>query len=119
MDDLQAVVAANVQSRQRAAEQAEAMIDLHIQHYMQHLRVRDAGDMIRSYREQAARVCVQEIHKGLQLLDQGRDSREVLNNTARSLTNKLIHRPTEGLRKAVFEADSAAIKIMKEICDLV
>lgn len=119
MDDLQAVIAANMQSREQAAKQAESMIDLHIQHYLQNLRVRDAGDMIRAYREQAARVCVQETHKGLQLLESGRDAREVLNITARAITNKLIHRPTQGLRKAVSESDSVALTLMKEICDLV
>ena len=59
-----------------------------------------AVDTVREYRSMAERLREQELQRALRALNRGDDPEQVLAQLARALTNKLIHAPTAGLKRA-------------------
>lgn len=100
VDDLQNTIDQNMDSRRKAAEQAEEIIDTQVEHFLSWLRSQGAQSMIKDYREQAALTRDQALSKALSQLQNGRHAEEVLNLLAHTLTNKLIHTPCTQIRDA-------------------
>jgi len=100
VDDLEEVIEENLQSRREAAAQAEEMIEAHVERFMAWLRSLDAVDTIKSYRQQAQQTQQAVLEQAQKRLAQGRPAEEVLDYLAHTLTNKLLHTPSEQLRKA-------------------
>jgi len=100
VDDLEEVIEENLQSRREAAAQAEEMIEAHVERFMAWLRSLDAVDTIKSYRQQAQQTQQDVLEQAQRRLAQGRPAEEVLDYLAHTLTNKLLHTPSEQLRKA-------------------
>ena len=103
VDDLQDVIQENMKSRQEAAEQAEEIILLQTEHFMGWLRSLDAVDTIRQYRDQAEQARDDVLAQAQRQLASGKDAQEVMNELARTLTNKLIHTPTSQMKQAAHE----------------
>jgi len=103
VDDLQGVIEDNLKSRQEAAEQAEEIILLQTEHFMGWLRSLDAVDTIRQYRDQAEQARDDVLAQAQRQLASGKDAQEVMNEMARTLTNKLIHTPTSQMKQAAHE----------------
>ena len=118
IDNLQTIVNQNLDSREQAAQQAEAMIDIHVQHYLKQLRVLNASDMIRDLRERMTHIRDHEMQKAQQMLANGHDPQQVLNWLARKLTNRFLHRPTVKLRDAAYHDQIDTLMLMKHIYDL-
>jgi len=100
VDDLEEVIEENLQSRREAAAQAEEIIEVHVERFMAWLRSLDAVDTIKSYRQQAQKTQQEVLEQAQKRLAQGRPAEEVLDYLAHTLTNKLLHTPSEQLRKA-------------------
>jgi len=100
VDDLQNTIDQNMDSRRKAAEQAEEIIDTQVDHFLSWLRSQGAQSMIKDYREQALLTRDQALSKALSQLKNGRHAEEVLNLLAHTLTNKLIHTPCSQIRNA-------------------
>jgi len=100
VDDLEEVIEENLQSRREAAAQAEEIIEVHVERFMAWLRSLDAVDTIKSYRQQAQQTQQEVLEQAQKRLAQGRPAEEVLDYLAHTLTNKLLHTPSEQLRKA-------------------
>lgn len=100
VDDLQEVINENMAARREAAEQAEGLIQEGVDHFIRSRRVRDAGQLIRRYREQAQTIAEVELAQALSQLQQGQDPEAVLKRFARGLTNKWLHEPTVRMRQA-------------------
>lgn len=105
VDDLQQIVQENQQSREQAAAEARLLIEQKVQAFLQWQASLKAQESIRRYREQAQAIQQASLQKARQLLQQGRDTDEVLEFLARTLTNKLIHKPTERLRSLAQDPD--------------
>ncbi len=103
VDDLQAVIEEGQRTRAQAAEQAEEIIDTQVEHYMGWLRSLQAVDTIRHFREQAERIRDEALATARRQLAAGKDADTVMNELARTLTNKLIHQPTVQMNRAAFE----------------
>ena len=100
IDDLKEVVAENLQSRQAAAEEAEQIIDMQVVNFMQWIKSLDAVPAIVALRDSADRMRDNEILKAQRMLDSGENPATVMQQLARSLTNKLTHSPTSVLKQA-------------------
>lgn len=100
VDDLQQVIEENIQSRQKAAADAEIIIEAELNNYQTQLRGRNANDIIRTYREQVEQQKQEAIEKAIRLLKQGKDPEQVVQLLANSLVNKMLHTPTESLKAA-------------------
>ncbi|HXH04606.1 MAG TPA: glutamyl-tRNA reductase [Candidatus Competibacteraceae bacterium] len=118
VDDLQEIIQENLQSRREAARQAEEIIDVQVDHFMAWLRSQDAGRPIRALRRQAEALRDEVQAKALAQLRQGKDPEQVLRFLANTLTNKLIHAPSAGLREAAAQGRSDLLLAISELYQL-
>jgi len=118
IDDLQKVIANNLKSRASAASQAEAMVAIQAQHYMQSLKVMDAGQVIKQFRASVEQGRDQEVAAALKQLQQGRDPSMVMTTLARSLTSRFLHQPTQALRDAAYDERVDVLNFIKQLYDI-
>ncbi len=118
VDDLQNTVNQNMDSRRRAAEQAEEIIDTQVEHFLAWLRSQGAQETIRDYRLQAELTRDEALQKALSQLKNGSPADEVLQRLAHTLTNKLIHTPCTQLREAGANERHDLIAASREIFKL-
>jgi len=97
IDDLAGIVSANLDSRRSALEQAEAIIDSQVGQFMQWMRLREGVPLIRALREEADVARRLELERALKALGRGEDPAKVLEALSQTLTNKLLHGPTQAL----------------------
>jgi glutamyl-tRNA reductase len=107
IDDLQEVVDENRQQRELAADGARLVIDEEVARFLLESRAHDAGPAIRSLRAQADSVRQQTVEQARRMLATGRSPDEVIEYLANTLTNRLLHAPTQALRHAAELADSS------------
>ncbi|QPK63030.1 glutamyl-tRNA reductase [Methylomonas sp. LL1] len=118
VDDLQNTVNQNMDSRRRAAEQAEEIIDTQVEHFLGWLRSQGAQETIRDFRTQAEITRDEALQKALIQLNSGVSAEEVLQRLAHTLTNKLIHTPCAQLRDAGANERHDLIAASREIFKL-
>lgn len=118
VDDLQQVIAEGLQHRQAAAAQAELLIDTHTHEFLRRMRARQAGKLICGLRKQAETMRDHELVKAQALLERGVASEKVVQGLAKSLTSKLIHRPTKQLYQAAYESQAALLDAAKYYFEL-
>jgi len=99
LDDLGSIVSENLDARRSAVQQAEAIIDTQVGQFMHWMKVRETVPLIRQLREQAEETRRQELDRALKALARGEDPAAVLESLSQGLTNKLLHAPTQALKK--------------------
>jgi glutamyl-tRNA reductase len=115
IDDLQQLVDENRQSREVAAGGARLLIEEEVARFLQESRAKDAGPAIRALRQQADAIRIQTLEQARRLLASGRPVDEVLDYLANTLTNRLLHAPTQALRHASESADTALAAALTHI----
>jgi glutamyl-tRNA reductase len=100
IDDLQNVVNENMASRREAARDATDMLATEVSLFEQQLKTLDAVPTIRQLRDDADVVRTQTAEQARRMLAAGRDPREVVDFLASTLTNRLLHGPSQRLRQA-------------------
>lgn len=115
VDDLRAVIQEGQRAREAAAQAAEAIIDLEVQRWQRRQLARDATEVIRLFRDHAAAQRDAELDKALRALAAGQTPETVLRQLANSLTNKLLHHPTAGLKKAGEEGRGEPLRWLREL----
>jgi glutamyl-tRNA reductase len=99
IDDLAQIVAANLDERRSAVDQAEVIIDTQVGQFMHWMEGRSVVPQIRALREQAEEARRAELERALRLLERGEPPAQVMDALSRSLTSKLLHAPTQALKK--------------------
>ena len=115
IDDLRHVINNNMNDRLTAAEQAEAMIEMYAASYMRELRINDASDIIRHYRNTMIKQRDCELDKAMAELKAGKNPEAVLKNFARNFVNKTMHHPTVTLRQAASDGQLNLLTLAKEL----
>ncbi|HKQ31145.1 MAG TPA: glutamyl-tRNA reductase, partial [Burkholderiales bacterium] len=100
VDDLKNVVQENMESREAAAREAEQIIDSKVVNFMAWVRSLDAEPTIRALRETAEAAREAELSRARQRLARGDDAQTVMEQLARTLTNKFTHAPSVALKRA-------------------
>jgi glutamyl-tRNA reductase len=118
VDDLQNTIDQNMDSRRRAAEQAEDIIDTQVDYFLTWLRAENAQTTIRDYRLQSEQTRDEALQKALALLKNGSTPEEALTRLAYGLTNKLIHTPSTQIRDAAANERHDVIAAAHEIFKL-
>lgn len=118
VDDLQEVIEEGRQSREEAAQQAEEIIEQQVDHFMGWLRSLDAVDTIRAVREQAEEVRDEVLDNAQRQLAAGKDPEQVLNELARTLTNKLVHEPSVQINRAAYDGREEILDTARELFSL-
>ena len=100
VDDLREIVDQNLRSRHQEARKADLIIAEGVSQYMDEVRSLAVVDVVKEYRRMAENLRERELQRALRGLHRGEDPQQILAQLARSITNKLIHSPTAGLRQA-------------------
>jgi glutamyl-tRNA reductase len=115
IDDLQNVVNENIESRREAARDAAQLIAAEIALFEQQLKTLDAVPTIRRLRDDAEALRAQTTEQARKMLAAGRDPREVMDFLAATLTNRLLHGPSQRLREAAERGDGDLIQAAKAL----
>jgi glutamyl-tRNA reductase len=107
IDDLQQLVEENRQQREVAAGGARLVIDEEVARFLSESRAHDAGPAIRALRQQAEGIRSQTLEQARRMLSSGKSTDEVIEYLANTLTNRLLHTPTQALRQAAELEDSS------------
>ena len=100
VDDLADVIEEGLQRRVAAAGVAEGIIDQQVAEFMAWMRGRRVASVIVQVRESAAGAREEVLEKARRRLRSGESPDEVIEYVARTLTNKLLHTPSTGIREA-------------------
>jgi glutamyl-tRNA reductase len=106
IDDLQQLVDENRQQREVAAGGARVLIDEEVARFLSESRAHDAAPTIRALRRQAEEIRLYTVEQARRQLAAGKSADEVIEYLANTLTNRLLHTPTQALRQAAELADS-------------
>jgi glutamyl-tRNA reductase len=103
VDDLREIVDTNLRARQSEVRKADEIISLGIASVGEERRTLAAVDLVKQYRQSAEELRQRELDRALAAIARGDDPQQVVAQLARAITNKLIHAPTAGLKKASAE----------------
>jgi glutamyl-tRNA reductase len=115
IDDLKQLVDENRAHREAAADGAKLVIEEEVAQFQADSRANDAGPSIRTLRSQAQLVREQTLEQAQRMLAAGKPPGEVLDFLANTLTNRLLHAPTQALRQAAELADSGLAETLTRL----
>jgi glutamyl-tRNA reductase len=99
VDDLATIVSANLDQRRSAVVQAEVIIEAQVGQFMYWMESRESVPAIVALRHQAEEARRVELERALRLLERGEAPARVMERLSQTLTNKLLHAPTQALKK--------------------
>lgn len=115
IDDLQSVVNENLESRREAARDADELLDAEIATFQQYIKSLDIAPSIRRLRAEAETVRAYSASQAQRMLAAGRDPREVVEFLAATLTNRLMHMPSQQLREAAQRGDEELLRAVQAL----
>ncbi len=115
IDDLGKIVQEGQELRQGAVGKAEAIIDAGVTDFMRWLGVREAVPTIRALRDQAERTRRHEVERAIRRLSRGESPEQVLETLSQTLTNKLLHPPTQALHHVQGEDRDELVKLLERV----
>lgn len=118
VDDLQAVIDENRQSRQEAAFEAEEIITAQVDMFMRKLQSLGAKDVIRAYRAKVDVIRSTALDKSIKQLSAGQNPEAVLQQLAHTLSNKIMHTPTARMREAAEQGNMPVLEAARTLLDL-
>lgn len=105
IDDLRQVIDHNLRSREAAAREASAIIDLQVERYMAWRRALGVRNPAVDMRHHAEVYRDEVLDKARAMIARGKSPDEALSFLANTLTNKLLHHPSARLREAALSGD--------------
>ena len=115
VDDLDQVIEDNRRSRREAAQQAEAIIDLQVEHFRGWWRGAGGHGLIGEIRAKAERERDALLERARHMLTQGKPAEDALAFLANTLTNKLLHAPSASLREAARRGDTELLRVAAQL----
>ena len=111
IDDLQAVVASNLQDRQQEAELAEKIASTEAMKFHDYLNSLGVTPAIKSLNQKFQQIAARELEYCLKKGNLNREQQTAVSTMIRSLIKKLLDSPTRHLRQVAVNADP-----MQQIC---
>ncbi len=115
VDDLQEIVAHNMQARNEAALEADVIIENKASIFSDWISSLDSVDLIKEYRTQSLAIKDELLSRAINQIQAGNDAETVLTEMANKLTNRLIHAPTSSLKEAAENKNSEKLAMMKTV----
>lgn len=100
VDDLQSIIAKNLENRRKAAVEAETIVNKQSGSFMSWLRGLNTQDTVINFRKQSLHERDQLLEKALVQLKNGKNPEAVVGELATKLANKFMHAPTSALQSA-------------------
>ncbi len=118
VDDLQGVVEQGRDMRERAAREAESIIDLQVVRFMRWMRSLESEPVIRTFRGRVDDIRKEELDKARARLARGGEPEQVLEQLARDLSNKFAHHPSQQLKQADMEGNPGLLSAARKLFGL-
>ncbi len=118
VDDLKSVVDEHRSMRQLAAEQAESIIDLQVVRFMRWMRSLDSVPTIKTLRENFDAVQQGEVEKSIRKLRNGGDAEQIIQQMARDIARKIVHKPSQVLKQAESEGNTKMVSAARKLFGL-
>ncbi len=118
VDDLQTIIAENIQNRRKAAVQAESMVNSQSNNFMAWLRGLNTQDTVISYRNQCLASRDLLLEKALVQLQNNKSPEAVIAELATKLTNKFMHAPTSAIQSAAQGGELDKLIYLRDIYNL-
>lgn len=113
VDDLQHVIAGNLEQRQQAAVDAEILVSQLVIDIDRRYQIRQVGSDIQVFRQIAQQHAEQLLKDALQQVEQGNHSTaSIMTELTRKLTQTLTHPPSTLLRKVASEGDGQVLAMV-------
>ena len=100
VDDLRGIVDDNIQQRQSAVADAKQIISRGLAKFLAKRKADGSSEAISAMRDDAEQMRQQELVKVKQMLARGDSPELVVERLSNNLVNKLLHKPTLGLKNA-------------------
>ena len=118
VDSLRDIIDEGKQARENAATEAHGIVKRCVDDYIRERRARYSIAAIKSYRQYAESLRDEVLAKALRDLNNGSDAEQVLQRMAKSLTNKLLHAPTQQLKQAGEEGQHELLELSQQLLGL-
>ncbi len=118
VDDLQGIIAKNLDNRRKAAVQAESIVNIQTEVFMGWLRGLNTQDAVVAYRQQCLANRDVLLTKALKQINNGKNPQTVIAQLATQLTNKFMHAPTNALQSAAQGGELDRLIYLRDIFDL-
>ncbi|MDO7084444.1 glutamyl-tRNA reductase [Pseudocolwellia sp. AS88] len=118
VDDLQSIIAKNMENRRKAAVEAESIVNIQANSFMSWLRGLNTQDTVVSYRKQCLEERDQLLKRALLQLESDKDPAAVVAELATKLTNKFMHAPTSALQSAAQGGELDKLIYLRDIFDI-
>ncbi|MGB1262959.1 MAG: glutamyl-tRNA reductase [Cognaticolwellia sp.] len=118
VDDLQNIIAKNLESRRQEAVLAEGIVSDHSSSFMSWLRGLNTQDTVISYRKQCLNNRDQLIEKAMLQLAANKKPEAVIAELATKLTNKFMHAPTSAIQSAAQGGELDRLMYLRDIFDI-
>ncbi|MGH9749892.1 MAG: glutamyl-tRNA reductase [Candidatus Polarisedimenticolia bacterium] len=121
IDDLQKVVHANLNGRAHEGQGAEAIVEHETESFLAWLSARDVAPTIVALRRHLHAFGSEELARFRgRLAELSPGQQEVVRQLAEALVNKVLHPPTEALKRAARDgADGVRVRLLRELFGLV
>jgi len=118
VDDLQSIISKNMENRQKAAIDAEAIVSTQTNDFMAWLRALNTQDTVISYRKQCLNERDLLLEKALLQLKSNKSPEAIVAELATKLTNKFMHAPTSAIQSAAQGGELDKIVYLRDIFSL-
>jgi len=118
VDDLQGIIAKNMESRRKAAVEAEQIVSSQTDDFMAWLRGLNTQDTVVSYRNQCMAERDLLIERALVQLQSDKSPEAVVAELATKLTNKFMHAPTSAIQSASQGGELDKIVYLRDIFNI-
>ncbi|MED5312177.1 MAG: glutamyl-tRNA reductase [Pseudomonadota bacterium] len=115
IDDISEVIEDSQKSREEAAEQAHSIIERGVEAFQKKLSSLNAVTTLKAFRDKADSIRTLELEKAHKAIQKGEETEAVVENLARSLTNKLIHTPSVQMKRASAEGRDEILELVREL----
>lgn len=118
IDDLHEVVDDNLKEREVEAAKAMTIVQQGVEQFRKQLHARSSSKIIVGLRQSAESLRDQEVERALAQLQKGGDPSVIIQQLGKSLTNKLMHKPSVALKQASEKQDETQLAVVKDIFGL-
>ncbi|WP_448550350.1 glutamyl-tRNA reductase [Thalassotalea fusca] len=118
VDDLQGIIAKNIENRRKEAQKAEAIVGEQSDTFMAWLRGLNTQDTVVSYRNQCLAERDALLEKALTQLKSDKPAEAVVAELATKLTNKFMHAPTSAIQSAAQGGELDKLLYLRDIFDI-
>lgn len=118
IDDMQGVVKENLKVREEAANEAQDIILVHSQKYLNWLQSLSAVSLLKDFRSQFEQIKTSELSRSLSKLQNDDNVESVMTEFANRLTQKFMHSPSKLIRQAGENNHQQTLETLAKAFDL-